>query len=140
MRSNPAPLTEPVEIKSSALMVAITFIPSTPSFSIFPLVKFKSAVILPVIFEEPIETVDEILDDSMFVEEDYFVSEEQTELPNEELGSIDWESFYDSPVENPYTNELESMDFEAMETPQSYNEMDYGMEDFGLDESGMGFI
>ena len=90
--------------------------------------------------EEPIETVDEILDDSMFVEEDYFVSEEQTELPNEELGSIDWESFYDCPVENPYTNELESMDFEAMETPQSYNEMDYGMEDFGLDESGMGFI
>jgi LysM repeat protein len=79
-------------------------------------------------------------DDSMYVEEDYFVSEEQTELPNAELGSIDWESFYDNPVENPYTNELESMDFEAMETPQSYNEMDYGMEDFGLDESGMGFI
>ncbi len=86
------------------------------------------------------EMVNVEFDDSMYVEEDYFVSEGQTELPNAELGSIDWESFYDNPVENPYTNELESIDFEAMETPQSYNEMDYGMEDFGLDESGMGFI
>jgi LysM repeat protein len=84
--------------------------------------------------------VNEEFDNSMYGEEEYFVSEEQTELPNEELGSIDWESFYDNPVENPYTNELDAMDFEAMETPQSYNEMDYGMEDFGLDESGMGFI
>jgi LysM repeat protein len=90
--------------------------------------------------EEPIETVDEILDDSFFVEDEFYVSEEQTELPNEELGSIDWESFYDNPVDNPYTNELEAMDFEAMETPQSYNEMDYGMEDFGMDESAIGFI
>lgn len=90
--------------------------------------------------EEPIETVDEVLDDSMFVEEDYFVSEEQVETPTGEFVSIDWESFYDNPVENPYTNELDGMDFEAMETPQSYNETDYGMEDFGLDESAIGFI
>ena len=90
--------------------------------------------------EEPIETVDEILDDSIFVDDEFYVSEEQTELPNEELGTIDWASFYDNPVENPYTNELQAMDFETMETPQSYNEMDYGMEDFGMDESAIGFI
>jgi LysM repeat protein len=89
-----------------------------------------------VIFDGPNETIGGGFEGG---EGDYLPID-QNELPNGGLGSIDWESFYDNPVENPYTNELESIDFEAMETPQSYNEMDYGMEDFGLDESGMGFI
>jgi LysM repeat protein len=90
--------------------------------------------------EEPMEIFGEGLDDSMFVEEDYFISEEQTETPTGEFVAIDWESFYDNPVSNPYTEELDGMDFEAMETPQSYSEVDYGMEDFGMDESAIGFI
>jgi len=90
--------------------------------------------------EEPMEIFGEGPDDSMFVEEDYFISEEQTETPTGEFVAIDWESFYDNPVSNPYTEELDGMDFEAMETPQSYSEVDYGMEDFGMDESAIGFI
>jgi len=78
---------------------------------------------------------------TMFIaeEESYFM-DEVAEAPTGDFEAIDWESFYDNPVSNPYTNELEGMDFEAMETPQSYNEMDYGMEDFGMDESAIGFI
>lgn len=78
---------------------------------------------------------------TMFIaeEESYFM-DEVAEAPTGDFESIDWESFYDNPVSNPYTSELEGMDFEAMETPQSYNEMDYGMEDFGMDESAIGFI
>jgi LysM repeat protein len=84
--------------------------------------------------------IGEGFDDSMFVEEDYYISEEQTETPSGEFVAIDWESFYDNPVDNPYTNELEGMDFEAMETPQSYYESDYGTGDFGFEESGFGFL
>jgi LysM repeat protein len=89
---------------------------------------------------EPDTFISEGFDDSMFVEEDYYISEEQTETPSGEFVAIDWESFYDNPVDNPYTNELEGMDFEAMETPQSYYETDYGTDDFGLEESGFGFL
>ena len=77
--------------------------------------------------------VDDSLDSPSFVDESVAVS-------SENFDSIDWSSFYDNPVENPYTTELDSMDFQAMETPQSYNESDYGMGDFSIDESGLGFF
>ena len=77
--------------------------------------------------------VDDSLDSPSFVDESVAVS-------SENFDSIDWSSFYDNPVENPYTSELDSMDFQAMETPQSYNESDYGMGDFSIDESGLGFF
>jgi LysM repeat protein len=90
--------------------------------------------------EGPVEMISEGIDDSMFVEEDYFIPEEQTETPTGDFEAIDWESFYDNPVSNPYTTELDGMDFEAMETPQSYYETDYGMSDFGMEDSGFGFL
>jgi len=88
---------------------------------------------------DPYQTTEQSMDTSFIAEESYFV-EDSPEPTTENYDAIDWESFYDSPVDNPYSSELETIDFEAMETPQSYSETDYGMGDFGIDESGLGFI
>lgn len=92
-------------------------------------------------FVESYEALDEAYEATFIAEGDsYFVDEAIAETPTGDFAAIDWESFYDNPVSNPYTTELDGMDFEAMETPQSYYETDYEMGDFGMEDSGFGFL
>lgn len=91
-------------------------------------------------FGDSVEMLDEGFDTSFIADEESYFMDEVAETPTGDFAAIDWESFYDNPVSNPYTTELDAMDFEAMETPQSYYETDYGMSDFGMEDSGFGFL
>jgi LysM repeat protein len=87
----------------------------------------------------PYENWDQGYESPLVADGSYFVDEIE-ESSTGEFETIDWQSYYESPVENPYNSELAQMDFETMETPQSYYETDYDMGDYGTEESGFGFL
>jgi len=87
----------------------------------------------------PYEGWDQGYESPLVADGSYFVDEIE-EASTGYFETIDWQSYYDSPVENPYTSELAQMDFETLETPQSYYETEYDMGDYGMGESGFGFI
>jgi LysM repeat protein len=87
----------------------------------------------------PYENWSQVYDSPLLAEESYFIEENEITSTGE-FASIDWESYYDNPVQNPYTSELAEIDFETMETPQSYYETDFDMGDYGMEESGFGFL
>lgn len=87
----------------------------------------------------PYENWGQVFDSQLLAEESYFIEENEI-AQSGEFASIDWESYYDSPVQNPYSVELAGIDFETMETPQSYYETDFDMGDYGMDDLGFGFL
>lgn len=72
-------------------------------------------------------------------DESYFV-DEVTETPTNDYDTIDWEPYYEDSVDNTYSSELSSINFDEMEIPENYDNSDMNDANLGIDDSGLAFL